>query len=200
MFKRGLNVLKKRPKIFKRRLEDTKDMPDPRAIEPDDQQRLTRLEDTRDITDLRAIVFDDRQRLMQLLGYSSPFAMSEPIQESPAHPSEFAGELLELRGNFRGSGPVDPGAGPPRSVGCPHFFAVSGFRPRALTFVGSVRFVEPSTSPSDPSLDEHIRGDDGHAGRRKSTASVGERLTSSSAWEHARRRRDRDLRPSTIPG
>ena len=39
--------------------------------------------------DLRAIVADDRQRLMHLLRYSDPFAISEPIEESPAHPSQF---------------------------------------------------------------------------------------------------------------
>ena len=55
-----------------------------RAIVADDRQRLMQ-----DIRDLRAIVTDHRQRLMQLQRHSNPFAISEPIEESPAHPSQF---------------------------------------------------------------------------------------------------------------
>ena len=57
--KKGLKILKKKP-------EKTQDMPDPRTIVP-----------------------DDRQRLMQLLRYSNPFAISPPIEENPASPSDF---------------------------------------------------------------------------------------------------------------
>ena len=40
---------------------------------------------------------DHRQRLMQLPRHSSPFAISEPIQESPAHPSQFVIRLPSLQ-------------------------------------------------------------------------------------------------------
>ena len=48
-----------------------------------------RRRETQDMPDPRTIVPDDRQRLMQLLRYSNPFAISPPIEENPASPSDF---------------------------------------------------------------------------------------------------------------
>ena len=95
-------MLKRWRNIYKTRSEETQGMRDLRAIIADDRQRLEqevrelraivaddRQRLSRILRDLRAIVADDRQRLMQLQRYSNPFAISQPIEESPAHPSQF---------------------------------------------------------------------------------------------------------------